>query len=69
TKNALSVSNVGAAKLIPESDLTPDSLFQEVNEIMSSESIQKEMSEKSKKIGVPDAADRLIKILTDLVNK
>ncbi|GEO57403.1 UDP-N-acetylglucosamine--N-acetylmuramyl-(pentapeptide) pyrophosphoryl-undecaprenol N-acetylglucosamine transferase [Companilactobacillus paralimentarius] len=69
TKNALSVSNVGAAKLIPESDLTPDSLFKEINEIMSSESIQKEMSDKSKKIGVPDAADRLIKILTDLVNK
>jgi len=69
TKNALSVSKVGAAKLIPEAELTSDSLFKEINEIMSNKSVQQEMSAKSKKIGVPDAADRLIKVLTDLVNK
>ncbi|GAB5057628.1 undecaprenyldiphospho-muramoylpentapeptide beta-N-acetylglucosaminyltransferase [Companilactobacillus alimentarius] len=69
TKNALSVSNVGAAKLIPESDLTAESLFEEIDGIMRDESLQKKMSVESKKIGVPDAADRLIKVLLDLVNK
>ncbi|CAJ1186271.1 UDP-N-acetylglucosamine--N-acetylmuramyl-(pentapeptide) pyrophosphoryl-undecaprenol N-acetylglucosamine transferase [Companilactobacillus paralimentarius] len=69
TKNAMSVAKVGAAKLIPEAELTSDSLFKAVNEIMSDNSVQAEMSEKSKNIGVPDAADRLIKVLTDLVNK
>lgn len=69
TKNAMSVSKVGAAKTIPESELTPELLFNEINEIMSDSQLQKDMSEKSKKIGVPDSADRLIKVLTDLVNK
>ena len=69
TKNAMSVSKVGAAKLIPEAELTPEVLFSEVDAIMSNKKLQEEMSEKSKKIGVPDAADRLIKVLTDLVNK
>ena len=69
TKNAMSVSKVGAAKLIPEAELTSDKLFQEVNDIMSDAAVQQEMSDNSKKIGVPDAADRLIKVLTGLVNK
>jgi len=69
TKNAMSVSKVGAAKLIPEAELTPASLFNEIDAIMSNNEIQEAMSTKSKKIGVPDAADRLIKIITGLINK
>ncbi|WP_057880156.1 undecaprenyldiphospho-muramoylpentapeptide beta-N-acetylglucosaminyltransferase [Companilactobacillus kimchiensis] len=69
TKNAMSVSKVGAAKLIPEKELTSESLFKEINDIMSDTTVQQTMSVKSKEIGVPDAADRLIKVLTDLVNK
>jgi len=69
TKNAMSVSKVGAGRLIPESDLNSDSLFKEINEIMSDKKLREDMSAKSKKIGVPDSADRLIKVLTDLVNK
>lgn len=69
TKNALSVSKVGAAKLIPEAELTSDSLFKEINDIMSDKAVQQQMSSESKKIGVPDASDRLIKVLTGLVNK
>jgi len=67
TKNAMSVSKVGAAKLIPEAELTSDSLYEAVNEIMSDSKVQAEMSEKSKHIGVPDSADRLIKVLTELI--
>lgn len=69
TKNAMSVVKVKAAKMIPEKELTSDSLFKEINEIMSDSKVQEEMSANSKKIGVPDAADRLIKVLSDLVNK
>ena len=69
TKNAQSVSKVGAARVIAEAELTPDSLFKNIDEIMGDKKLQSEMSEKSKKTGVPDAADRLIKVLSDLVNK
>ena len=41
----------------------------EINQIMSDTDLQQEMSNNSKKIGVPDATDRLIKVLVDLVNK
>lgn len=67
TKNALSVAKNGAAVMIPESDLTSESLYSEVNKIMSSEDIRDKMSTASKEIGVPDASDKLIKVLTDLV--
>lgn len=69
TKNAMSVSKVDAAELIPESELNADKLFEAVDKIMSDASLRQKMSENSKKIGVPDAADRLIKVLTGLVNK
>lgn len=69
TKNAMSVAKVDAAKVIVESELTSESLFKEINEIMSDPDVQTKMSENSKKIGVPGASDRLIKVLTDLVNK
>jgi len=65
----MSVAKVGAAKLIPEAELSSDSLFKEVNEIMSDNKLQEDMSAKSKKIGVPDASDRLIKVMVGLVNK
>ncbi|WP_125567721.1 undecaprenyldiphospho-muramoylpentapeptide beta-N-acetylglucosaminyltransferase [Companilactobacillus insicii] len=69
TKNAMSVAKNGAAKVIPESELTADGLFDEINRIMNDKTIQSSMSEASKKAGVPDASDRLIKVMTNLVNK
>lgn len=55
--------------MIPEQELTTESLYKEIDQIMGDSAVQKEMSDNSKKIGVPDASDRLIKVLTDLVNK
>jgi UDP-N-acetylglucosamine:LPS N-acetylglucosamine transferase len=67
TKNAMSVAKNGAAVMIPESELTEDTLYSEVNKIMSSKDTRDKMSKASKEIGVPDAADKLIKVLTSLV--
>ncbi|MFC6323442.1 undecaprenyldiphospho-muramoylpentapeptide beta-N-acetylglucosaminyltransferase [Companilactobacillus baiquanensis] len=67
TKNALSVAKNGAAVMITEDNLTEESLYSEVNKIMSSKDIRVKMSNASKEIGVPDAADKLIKVLTALV--
>ncbi|KRK80706.1 undecaprenyldiphospho-muramoylpentapeptide beta-N-acetylglucosaminyltransferase [Companilactobacillus nodensis] len=69
TKNAMSVAKNGAAKVIPESELTTDKLFDQVNQIMNDQDVQDKMSKASKENGVPDASDRLIKVMTTLVNK
>ncbi|APX73051.1 undecaprenyldiphospho-muramoylpentapeptide beta-N-acetylglucosaminyltransferase [Companilactobacillus allii] len=69
TKNAMTVAQNGAAKMIPEAELTSELLFDEINKIMNDSDTRLKMSKASKEIGVPDAADRLIKVLTDLVNK
>ncbi|WP_125589511.1 undecaprenyldiphospho-muramoylpentapeptide beta-N-acetylglucosaminyltransferase [Companilactobacillus jidongensis] len=69
TKNAMSVAKNGAATMIPESELTADGLFAEINRIMNDKDVQEKMSDASKQNGVPDASDRLIKVMTSLVNK
>ncbi len=68
TVNAQSVAKNGAAVVLKEPDLNAQSLFDSVNRIMTDESKQKEMSEKSKEIGVPDASDRLIDLMKKLTD-
>ena len=69
TVNANSVAENGAAKVIAESDLTADKLFNNVASIMNDQQVQAKMSQASKEIGVPDASDKLIAVLTGLINK
>jgi UDP-N-acetylglucosamine--N-acetylmuramyl-(pentapeptide) pyrophosphoryl-undecaprenol N-acetylglucosamine transferase len=69
TINARSVAENGAARVIPESELTANKLFDNVSEILTDQQIQKDMSDASKEIGVPDASDKLIEVLTGLVKK
>jgi UDP-N-acetylglucosamine--N-acetylmuramyl-(pentapeptide) pyrophosphoryl-undecaprenol N-acetylglucosamine transferase len=69
TINAKSVAANGAAKVIPEVDLTAEKLYQSISEILTNPDIQSKMSALSKDIGVPDASDKLIEVLTSLVKK
>ncbi|MFD1471462.1 undecaprenyldiphospho-muramoylpentapeptide beta-N-acetylglucosaminyltransferase [Companilactobacillus mishanensis] len=69
TKNARAIAANGAANILPESELTGEKLFNNVSEIMNSVDIQNKMSAASKEIGVPDASDKLISVLTGLVRK
>jgi UDP-N-acetylglucosamine--N-acetylmuramyl-(pentapeptide) pyrophosphoryl-undecaprenol N-acetylglucosamine transferase len=65
-KNARSLSDSGAAILMLEKDLTSKSLLQHIDRIMESDTL-KDMKMKSKKLGVPDAAEKLYHVIMDLV--
>ncbi|AKP66411.1 undecaprenyldiphospho-muramoylpentapeptide beta-N-acetylglucosaminyltransferase [Companilactobacillus ginsenosidimutans] len=69
TINAREISANGAAKIMPEADLTSAKLFEGISDILTNENVENEMSDASKEIGVPDASDKLIAVLTDLIKK
>ncbi|MCZ2490760.1 undecaprenyldiphospho-muramoylpentapeptide beta-N-acetylglucosaminyltransferase [Dellaglioa carnosa] len=69
TKNAMSLVNNNAAKLITEDELTGEKLVEVVDELMLNDGVRKQMAGNSRKMGVPDAADRLIVVMEDLIKK
>lgn len=64
--NARAVEQSGGAVVIKESELTPEKLSQTAENILDNESVLAAMSRGSKSIGIPDAADRIYKILKEL---
>ena len=68
TKNAQSLVNKGAALMIKESELNGKVLFENIQAMMADPKKQAQMAANAKKAGVPDAADRLIKVMKDLLN-
>lgn len=60
TKNTMSLVNAGAAEMIKEDDLTGQSLYLAVNTLMSDDVKRDQMAANSAKLGVPDAADRVL---------
>lgn len=69
TKNALSLVEQNAAKLIKEQDLTAEHLFATANELMSDAKLRQEMAQHAKQAGVPDAADKLLDVLESISHK
>jgi len=67
-KNARSLSDNGAAQLLLEKELTSSSLVTNIDRILLNSETLKEMKHTAKKMGVPDSADRLYKVMTDLIN-
>jgi UDP-N-acetylglucosamine--N-acetylmuramyl-(pentapeptide) pyrophosphoryl-undecaprenol N-acetylglucosamine transferase len=66
-KNARSLSDHGAAELLIEQDLNSKSLIHHIDKILLDEENLKSMKIKAKKLGVPDSAERLYKIMKQLV--
>ena len=69
TKNAMSLVDQHAAKLIKEQDLTAERLFETANELMSDEDLRQQMAHNAKQAGVPDAADKLLDVLESISQK
>lgn len=69
TKNAMSLVNVNAAKMIKDDELNGRSLKHAIEEIMSDDTLQKQMSNASKRQGIPDASERMYKLVTALIQK
>lgn len=66
TSNAKSLVKHDAAKMIAEKELTTSFLLQTIDEMMDYPEKRKEMASQAKKIGVPDAADRLIEVINEI---
>lgn len=67
TSNANSLVKHNAAKMIAEKDLTTETFIQTIDELMNDPEKRKEMSQQAEKIGVPDASDRLIQVINDII--
>ena len=68
-KNARALSDHHAAKLLLESDLNGQKLVSEIDRILMNEQTLTEMKTAAKKLGIPDAADRLYNLMGELVEK
>ena len=67
--NARAVEKSGGAVVISEKELSKDRIANSVEKILNNEDVLERMSKGSKSIGIPDAADRIYKILKELTKK
>jgi UDP-N-acetylglucosamine--N-acetylmuramyl-(pentapeptide) pyrophosphoryl-undecaprenol N-acetylglucosamine transferase len=65
-KNANALEAAGAAFVIHEKDLSPNSLLRAINKIIDDEKLRGEMATQSRKLGRPGAADELVDIVVSL---
>ncbi|MCL5457399.1 undecaprenyldiphospho-muramoylpentapeptide beta-N-acetylglucosaminyltransferase [Loigolactobacillus coryniformis] len=68
TKNAQSLVSHQAAEMITENELTGTSLLKVTDHLMQNQSLRQAMGEQARQLGVPDAADRFIKVMQDLIH-
>lgn len=69
TANARGLVEAGAAILIPETALDPTSLATHIATVLGNPSVALEMSQTALSLGIPDATERLVKLVTDLAEK
>ena len=66
TKNAMSLVKRDAAVLLTEKQLNHQSLVHDVDKLISEPNRLSEMTMNSKRIGMPDASDRVLRVLKAL---
>ncbi|KRN02861.1 UDP-N-acetylglucosamine LPS N-acetylglucosamine transferase [Levilactobacillus senmaizukei DSM 21775 = NBRC 103853] len=66
TKNAQSLATVGAAEIITEADLSADTLLAKADQLMTDDALRQDMAAASKRLGVPDAANRVLDVVLSL---
>ncbi|WP_174733840.1 undecaprenyldiphospho-muramoylpentapeptide beta-N-acetylglucosaminyltransferase [Mesobacillus harenae] len=66
-KNARALSEHGAAELLLEKDLTGSKLIEHIDGILMNENRLNEMKKAAKDLGIPDAAERLYRLMRELV--
>ncbi|MFC4771108.1 undecaprenyldiphospho-muramoylpentapeptide beta-N-acetylglucosaminyltransferase [Enterococcus hermanniensis] len=67
TKNAQSLVNAGAVKMIADAELKGENLVAAVDEIMNDAEKRQAMAKASRQEGIPDAAERLWSLVNDIV--
>lgn len=68
-KNARSLSDHGAAELLLEKELTGKKLVETMDQILMDEMKLNDMKKAAKELGIPDAAQRLYKLMEELVSE
>lgn len=67
TFNATAFATVGAAKVFPETDLTPEILEAEVLALLRSLKTRQEMARQAKQLTIPNSAERLAQLVRQLI--
>ncbi len=67
--NARSVTDHGGGVLILEKDLSGEYLYHEIDRIMHDDALRLQMQNTSKQLGIPDAAQRMITIINEIIEK
>jgi len=67
--NARSVTDHGGGSLILEKELTGERLFTEINRILGDAELHKKMGEITKQLGIPDATQRIMTVLNEIMKK
>ncbi len=65
TANARLVERAGGAGVLPQSELTPELLFAEIRRLIADPQRLKQMGESARTLAIPDAAERLVALLTE----
>lgn len=68
-KNARALSENGAARLLLEKDLTGPKLVETIDHILGNEEKLADMKKAAKKLGIPDSAQRLYRLMEELAKK
>ncbi len=68
-KNATVLTSAGAAIMLQEKDLSSQRLMDALDEILMDDKKRQNMSEASKKLGMPDASDRLYDALLSMIER
>ena len=68
-KNAASLSTRGAAELLKESELSSQKLVEKIDGILLDKDKLDSMGREAKKLGVPDSASRLFKLMKEISKK
>ncbi|EOH93450.1 undecaprenyldiphospho-muramoylpentapeptide beta-N-acetylglucosaminyltransferase [Enterococcus haemoperoxidus ATCC BAA-382] len=66
TKNAQSLVRSGAVEMITDQELTGPKLVTEIDGVLLDDTRHQSMAEASKKEGIPDAAERLYKVVKEI---
>lgn len=68
-KNARSLSDRGAAKLLLENDLTSKKLVEEIDKILMDDKLLASMRVAAEELGIQDAAKRLFNVMKELTSR
>lgn len=64
--NARAVEAVGGCRVLPQEELTPRRVLEEIRGLLAQPAALKEMGERARSLAVPDAAERLLALLLEV---